>query len=275
MPPRVERVTDADDPRIAAFRVVGDPALARGTGGFVAEGRLVVRRAIEGGHRVGALLVSAAALEELRPVVEGLPGNAGVFVAETAVFRGVTGYNIHRGCLALVERPAPRDWREAADGAPVAAPLVLLEAVANPDNVGGVFRNAAAFGAAAVLLDPACSDPLYRKAVRTSMGTVLAVPFATIAPWPSAIDELRARGWLVAALTGTGEIALDECSRAAGPTRRLAWLLGHEGHGLSPDALAAADLRVRIPMAPGVDSLNVATAAAIALYASTASARRG
>lgn len=275
MPPSIENVTAPDDSRIAVFRAVADPVLAREAGAFVAEGRQVVRRAVEAGHRVRALLVSRAVLEELSSLVEGLSGDVRVFVAGNAVFRGVTGYDIHRGCLALVERPAACDWRRLVHEAPAAAPIILLEAVANPDNIGGVFRNAAAFGAAAVLLDPACSDPLYRKAVRTSMGAVLAVPFARMTPWPEALDDLRARGWLVAALATGGQVALDAFARTRGARTRVAWLLGHEGSGLSRAALAAVDHTVRIPMAPGVDSLNLATAAALALYATTRPAPAG
>ncbi len=266
MPPRVERVADGADPRIAAFRAIADPALAREAGSFVAEGRLVVRRAIEAGFRVRTLLVSGGALDDLAPVLDGLPEDVTAFVADTAVFRGVTGYNIHRGCLALVERPPARDWAALAGAASPGAPLVILERVANPDNIGGVFRNAAAFGAAAVLLSPGCSDPLYRKAVRTSMGSVLAVPFAVAQPWPQALVALREQGWLVAALTGVGETPLDAFVGGVPPAARVAWVLGHAGDGLAAATCAAADARVRIPMAPGVDSINVASAAAVALH---------
>lgn len=267
MPPRGEAIVDPDDPRIAAFRGVGDPALARELGCFVAEGRLVVSRVLaDPRYRVRALLLSPGAFDHLRHLLDP-HGSPRVFVAGDAVFQRVTGYNIHRGCLALVERPAPRDWVSLASGAPAGAAVVVLEAVGNPDNIGGVFRNAAAFGASAVLLDPACADPLYRKAVRTSMGTVLGVPFATMAPWPAAIGELRAAGWTVAALTGRGDADLATCVACQAASARVAWLLGHEGGGLSEPALAGADVRVRIPIADRVDSLNVAAAAAIALYA--------
>lgn len=267
MPPRVEHVAAPGDSRIAPFRVVGDPAIARETGGFVAEGRLVVRRAIDAGYRVRTLLVSAGALEDLKGALEVLAEDVDVFVAETAVFRGVTGHDIHRGCLALVDRPPARDWRALADAASQGAQLVALERVANPDNIGGVFRNAAAFGACGVLLSPGCSDPLYRKAVRTSMGTVLAVPYAVAHPWPQALSVLRERGWTVAALTGAGETTLEAFASGLAPDACVAWALGHEGEGLGAETRSLADARVRIPLAPGIDSLNVAVAAAVALHA--------
>jgi tRNA G18 (ribose-2'-O)-methylase SpoU len=274
MPTRAEAIVDPADPRIAAFRGVGDPALVREQGCFVAEGRLIVRRAIGDGRlRVRSLLVAARVLDTMSAVLQALPADAAVYVAGADVVRGVTGFNIHRGCLALVERPAPLDWRALVGDASAPATLVVLEAVANPDNIGGVFRNAAAFGATAVLLDPACSDPLYRKAIRTSMGAALAVPFATVAPWPGALAELRSLGWTVAALTGRGDQALAEFAARQDGLAKTALLLGHEGEGLSHAALAAADVTVRIPMAPGIDSLNVATAAAVALFAGRSSSQ--
>lgn len=268
---RAERIADAADPRIRPFAGVGDPALARACGVFVAEGRLVVRRVIaHGGYRVRALLLSDGAREDLDDVIAALPAGADLWRASPEVVRAVTGYDIHRGCLALVDRPAPRPWRDVVPADPEPATLVALEALANPDNIGGVFRNAAAFGAAAVLLDPASSDPLYRKAVRTSMGAAIAVPFARIAPWPAALADLRALGWTIAALTTAGDETLEEFTARAGAGGRIAWLAGHEGDGLSDAALAAADARVRIPMAEGADSINVATAVALALHASVA-----
>lgn len=267
MPPRVEHVAEAGDPRIAPFRGVGDPAIARDLDCFVAEGRLVVARVLaDNRYRVKALLLSPGAWEALRPLADR-PGGPEVFVAGAAVFHGVTGYNIHRGCLALVARPAPGDWRVLTHEADRAAPLAVLEAVGNPDNIGGVFRNAAAFGVSAVLLDRTCADPLYRKAVRTSMGATLAVPFATLAPWASGLADLRAAGWTVAALTGHGDLTLNAFVSGVAADTRVAWLLGHEGGGLSEEAMASADVRVRIPAADRVDSLNVATAAGIAFHA--------
>jgi tRNA G18 (ribose-2'-O)-methylase SpoU len=260
-------VDDPDDPRIAAYRNVPDPDLLIQGGVFVAEGRLVVRRLIEGQRfPVQSVMVNEAALVPLREVLathEGLP----IYLVPQAVMNGVTGFNIHRGCLAMAERPRPREWREVTAGARRA---IALERIANADNVGSVFRSAAAFGADAVLLERTCTDPLYRKAIRTSMGAALTVPFATAEPWPDVLHDL-ARGlpdtpWVVLAMT---------TSRAAPPLREIASelfdrpvvvVVGHEGEGLSDAALAACTHRARIPMTNNVDSLNVATAAAIALY---------
>src|SRR5262249_42643523 len=155
---------------------------------FIAEGRLVVRRMIESGrYDVRSLLLSEAALADLEPLLAGLEPAVSIYLARIADFRSITGYNIHRGCLALAVRPAPAALDDVLRAART---VVVLEGVTNADNVGGVFRNAAAFGAGAVLLSPTCCDPLYRKAIRTSMGAVLSVPFARAAPWPAAISLL-------------------------------------------------------------------------------------
>jgi tRNA G18 (ribose-2'-O)-methylase SpoU len=174
----------------------------------------------------------------------------------------LTGMDIHRGCLALVERPRLATVDEIVDRA---ATIIVLEAVANPDNVGGIFRNAAAFGVDAVLLSPPCSDPLYRKAIRTSMAATLHVPFARVTPWPSGLQTLRDRGFEIAALTPREPSrTLDDY--AAGPAAgRLALLVGAEGAGLSSEAEQMADVRIRIPVSTHVDSLNVTVATGIAL----------
>ena len=260
---RIERVAAADDRRIASFRDVADPELVRRRGQFIAEGRLVVRRVIEDGrHRVGAVLVNDAALAQLSATLARLPPDAPVYVCDTAVFVALTGYNIHRGCLALVDRRPPEALETVIAGA---ATIVVLEDVANADNVGAVFRHAAAFACDAIVLSPACCDPFYRKAIRTSMGAVLRVPFATAAPWPDALEAIRAAGFAIAALTPREPAEpLDVFARER--PARVALLAGTEGAGLSPDADARADVRLRIPISDAVDSLNVATAVAIALY---------
>lgn len=259
-------IHDPADPRVAPYRMVRDPALARETGCFVVEGRVVLRRLLASGrHRVRSLLLSPAAVAELGPELLALSGATEVFVSDLDLVRAVTSFNLDRGCLALVERPAPRPWRDLlTELAPPA--VVVLERIGNPDNVGGIFRSAAAFGLGAVLLGPGCADPLYRKAVRTSMGATTQVAFADLAPWPDALPALRALGWSIVALTPHAEFDLRSWSRRRTAGQRIALLLGQESTGLSPEALAAADVQVAIPMAPGMESLNVATAAAIALY---------
>jgi len=176
---------------------------------------------------------------------------------------GVTGFSFHRGCLAIGRRPPVRSWRDLSIGA---RPLLALERVGNVDNVGSIFRNAAAFGAGGVLLQADCADPLYRKAIRTSMGASLMVPYAAAEPWPGVLRELRDAGWSTVALTPAADATPlpDTVTAIAGGP--VALVLGHEGDGLTPEAIEACTHRARIPMASGVDSVNVATAAAIALY---------
>jgi tRNA G18 (ribose-2'-O)-methylase SpoU len=253
----------ADDPRIADYRNVPDPELLASHGVFVAEGRHVVRRLLtESRFRARSLLVTAAALDMLGDQLDGIP-DLPIFVVEQAAMTEITGFNIHRGCLAIGDRPAPVPWTDVVGDARL---VIVLEGVANADNVGGIFRNAAAFGAGAVLLGPSCTDPLYRKAIRTSMGAALRVPFAAMDDWPTDLTRLRERGFSVVALTPDVHAApLHACAPALRDDR-VALLLGHEGGGLSADALQAATVRVRIPTSDAVDSLNVASAAAIALY---------
>ena len=264
----VFEVTGTDDPRLADYRNIPDPDLLRSHGLFIAEGRHVVRRLLTSTRfRTRSLLLTPPARLGLAGVLASAP-SLPVFVVSQEAMNTVTGFNIHRGCLAAGERPAPSRWQDVAAGA---VRLVVVERVANADNVGGIFRNAAAFGAGAVLLGPACADPLYRKAIRTSMGATLQTPFAAMEDWPADLFRLKAQGFGLWALTpSAGARPLWHVD----PPARVALLVGHEGEGLSDAALAAADVRARIPMAERVDSLNVATAVAIALYEITASASR-
>lgn len=259
-----ERIGAASDPRIASFGDVPDAERLRSQGLFVAEGRLVVARILEDPrYRVRAVLVNDASYRELATAFDRLSAGVSIFVADRSVIRDLTGHDLHHGCLALVERPP------AAPAAAVltsAETVVILEGVSNADNVGGVFRNAAAFGAS-VLLSPACCDPLYRKAIRTSMGAALRVPFTRLDDWPSALADVRAAGFTIAALTPREPAETLALFRRRPRAARLAWLVGTEGAGLSAAAEAAADHRVRIPISEAVDSLNVAVAVGIALQA--------
>jgi tRNA G18 (ribose-2'-O)-methylase SpoU len=253
-------VSREDDPRLQYYRHVGDPAWLDASGLFVAEGRLVVERLIEhGGFVVDSVLVTPAAFRALESRLD--PAWV-VFVAEPAVVNGVTGFTFHRGCLALVRRPRqPLPLSAFAH----ARRLVLLEAVGNPDNIGGIFRSAAAFGADAVLLDPSCGDPFYRKAVRTSMGAVLRLPSTRVDPWLHGLATLRDMGVTIVALAPAGELTIEEFAATLSPDARLALLAGAEGQGLSTATLAAAHVTVRIPVDPRSDSLNVVVAVSIAL----------
>jgi tRNA G18 (ribose-2'-O)-methylase SpoU len=215
----------------------------------------------DGRYRLRSILVNEAALRDLHPLVGGLDPGVPVYLCGNGDFQGITGFHIHRGCLALVERPAPQSIVDVLAGA---GTVVVLEGVANADNVGGVFRNAAAFGAAVILTPTAC-DPLYRKAIRTSMGAVLTVPFARADEWPAALTGIRDAGFTLAALTPREpSVPLAEWR----PGRaRIALLVGAEGAGLSAEAASRADVRVRIPTTGAVDSLNLAVAVGIALFA--------
>ena len=174
----------------------------------------------------------------------------------------VVGFNFHRGCLAVGERSAELPLDALLD----TRLLVVLEGVTNPDNVGGVFRNAMAFAAGGVLLAPGCSDPLYRKAIRVSMGGTLVVRFARAAPWPGALARLREHGFTIVALTPDGDVDVAELGTSRPVPERVALLLGAEGESVSPAARAAADVAVAIRMAGRGHSLNVATASGIALH---------
>jgi tRNA G18 (ribose-2'-O)-methylase SpoU len=251
-----------NEPRTAEYAGLADPELARSHGLFVAEGRLVVRRVIEDGrYAIRSLLLTAAAQQQLGSLLARLDPAVPVHVCPVQSFRGITGFNLHRGCVALVARPPQIDADALAGRARL---LVMLESIADPDNVGGIFRNAAAFGADGVLLDAATADPLYRKAIRTSMAATLRVPFARV-QWPEMFPTLRALEYTIAALTPHGPAEpLDRFAQRPRPAR-LVLLLGNEGAGLSAAAAASADIRVQIPINTDVDSLNVAVAAGIAL----------
>jgi tRNA G18 (ribose-2'-O)-methylase SpoU len=264
----VERLTGPDDPRVADYRDFAEHELVRSRGLFIAEGRLVVRRLIEDRrHTLRSVLVSEAAHRALEATLAAV--HAPVYICEASDFTGITGHDLHRGCLALVERPAALDLHAILEPLGPMATLIVLEGVANADNVGGVFRNAAAFGADGVLLDPTCCDPLYRKAIRTSMGAVLRMPFSRVDAWPYDLAELRDAGFEIAALTPREPAVSIEAFAGSRPSR-VALLVGSEGAGLTKGAETAADCRVRIPIAPEVDSLNLAVAVGIALHRLTA-----
>jgi len=263
----IYHVSREDDPRLKPYRHVGDAAWLEARGLFVAEGRLVVERLLSlacqeiehGGFVVDSVLLTEAAC---RAIESRLDPAWVVLVAEPAIVDGVTGIKFHRGCLGLVRRPSqPLPLSALAN----TRRLVLLEAVGNPDNIGGVFRSAAALGADAVLLDRACGDPFYRKAVRTSMGAVLRLPSTRIDPWLDGLATLRNMGFTIVALAPAGELTIDEFAATLSPDTRLALLAGSEGEGLSTAAREAAHVTVRIPVDARSDSLNVVVAVSIAL----------
>ena len=268
MPLEPALVADAQDARLAPYRDLRDPAAAVRDGLFVLEGRLLVEHLLASSLSTHSVLVSSDHLARLRSLLAAHPAPPPVLVADTALIRTVVGYSFHRGCLALARRP-PLEPLHAflSRVTDPDAIVVALEGVDNPDNLGGVFRNAMAFGAAGVLLSPGCGDPLYRKAVRVSMGGALAVPFLHAEDWPTALTTLRSAGFTLLALTpGPGARDITDLGGAITRPARTALLVGAEFSGLSAVTRAAADLAVGIRMARGVDSLNLASAKAIALH---------
>lgn len=262
----IERIESASDPRLIPYHGLRDAELLRARHRFAAEGRMVVRRVIEDSrYRVESILVNQAALNDLEQTVASLSADVPVMVCAPDVLTSVAGYDVHRGCLALVHRPPAKSVDEIVAAANT---LVVLEAVTNADNVGGVFRNAAAFGAGAVVLSPTCCDPLYRKAIRTSMGAALRVPFARAADedWPGVLVKIRRAGFTIGALTPRAPSEALETFAARPRPSKIALVVGTEGAGLTPAVESAADHRVRIPISGAVDSLNVAVATGIVLY---------
>ena len=241
------------------YRDLKDPAALARQGLFVAEGRFVVRRLLASPRfNPRSVLVTPIAFDAIRDVV---PSSLPCHIVDQATMDSIVGFNIHRGCLALAERPD----LPAIDRFTLAAlaRVVVLEGVNNPDNIGGIFRSAAAFGAELVVLGPGSGDPFYRKAIRTSMAATLEVPIAIADRWPGALEVLRAAGLQVIALTPAADaLALEDLPRGG----RMALLFGTEGAGLSAPALASVDRRVRIRTTDRVDSLNVTVAASIAMH---------
>jgi tRNA G18 (ribose-2'-O)-methylase SpoU len=260
---RLVELTDPRDPRLSDYVDLRDASLRKSLesahGLFIAEGEKVVRRAVTAGHAVRSFLMAPRWVDGLRDVLDAA-GDVPCYVVPEQVAEAVTGFHVHRGALASLHRKPRLGVEEVlAD----ACTVVMLEDVVDHTNVGAVFRTAAALGVDAVLLSPRCADPLYRRAVKVAMGAVFSLPYARVEDWHGAADLLRGRGFRVVALTPAADaVPVEQAVRA----ERVALLLGSEGHGLSPRSLGAADLRARIPMARGVDSLNIAAAAAIACH---------
>ncbi|MEN3611072.1 RNA methyltransferase [Plantactinospora sp. ZYX-F-223] len=258
-----EVITDPEDPRIADYRALTDVELRTRweppNGLFIAEGELVLRRAVRAGYRPRSFLVDPKRADQLGDLVTG---DAPVYAASPAVLERATGFHVHRGVLGSFHR---RELPTVAQVLRDARRVAVLEDVNNHTNLGAVFRGAAALGVDAVLLSPTCADPLYRRSVRVSMGEVFAVPYAKFDRWPAGLAEVRAAGYAVLAMTPAPDaVPIQRLTPAQ--RHRAALLLGAEGAGLTPAAQAASDARVVIPMRRGVDSLNVAAAAAVAFW---------
>ena len=262
------RIEDPADERLADYVGLTDVALRRRTeperGLYIAESEKVIRRALAAGHRPRSFLMAQRWLTDLADVVaQAEAAGTPVFVGESEVIERLTGFHLHRGALAAMHRPPLPD---VGDLVADARRVMVLEDVVDHTNVGAVFRSAAALGVDTVLITPRCADPLYRRAIRVSMGTVFQVPWTRISPWPQGMALLQQSGFTVATLAlAEDAVSLDEL--AADPPERLALVLGTEGDGLSHHTIAGADLSVTIPMRGGVDSLNVAAAGAVAAWA--------
>jgi tRNA G18 (ribose-2'-O)-methylase SpoU len=255
-------VTDPDDPRLAAFADIRERDLVGRHGRFIAEGEVVLRVLLDApAFVVESVLVSARVAAAGRPWFGLIPEGAALLAVDDAVMERVAGFHVHRGILALARRRAEPTLAELLSGLPERAMVLAAIGIANHDNMGGLFRNAAAFGVDAVLCDATCCDPLYRKAIRVSVGGVFRVPFIRQGDAEAMVGALQAAGFDCVGLTPAAPTLLTELR----PGPRVALVLGAEGPGLPPDVLSR--LRpVRIGMAPGFDSLNVATAGAVALH---------
>jgi tRNA G18 (ribose-2'-O)-methylase SpoU len=259
----IERIDTANDSRLDPYRSLPAHDAKRRDAPFVVETREVVRQLLTSRRfAVQSVLLTESARAALAEHLERRP-ELRVYLAPLPVLKHVVGFDFHRGCLALGDRGVEPPLDEVL--APRPPRLVLLEEASNPDNVGGVLRVARALGGDAVLLSAGCCDPLYRKTVRVSMGAALTVPWARIAAWEAALARLRAAGYTLIALTSRGETDVAALGATLPVPARAALLVGAEGQGLRPTTLAAADFRLRIPMAEGVDSLNLVTACAVAL----------
>lgn len=296
---QLRRITELGDPTLDDYLRMTDVKLRSRVeverGLFMAESFEVISRAMDAGMAPRSFLMSEKWLPKFAPLYERFP-EVPVFVGEEALLEQLTGFHLHRGALAAMQRPELPGVTELLEGARTVAVLedivdhtnvrcsrisgvsppaesserrsriAILDSLVDHTNVGACFRSAAAMGVDAVLVTPTCADPLYRRAIRVSMGTVFQVPWTRIDPWPSGVDQLKAEGYVVAGMTlGDGAIALDEL--VAEDHQRLALVFGTEGHGLGSQTEKVLDRRVTIPMAGGVDSLNVAASSAVAFYA--------
>jgi len=257
-------IADLADSRLADYAHLTDVALKKSGGEhglYLAESLLVLQRALRAGHVPRSVLALGPSADEALSAVADF--DIPVFAGPPELLEQLTGYLLHRGLIASMHRPALPSVSSLLS---TAKRVVILENVVDPTNVGAIFRSVAAIGADAVLVTPRCSDPFYRRAIRVSMGTVLQVPWTRTPDWPALQAELVEANFHVAALALT-EDAVDLRTFASSAPERVALVLGTEGEGLTPEALAAANTVVQVPMRHGIDSLNVAAAAAVAMYA--------
>lgn len=255
----------AEDPRVSDYTRLTDTSLRRlrepAEGMYIAESSKVLRRAVDAGHIPRSFFLAEKWLPDLQDILERFP-EVPAYVGTPDILEAITGFHLHRGALAAMQRPAPL---ELAGILANAQRIAILEDIVDHTNIGAIFRSAAALGVDAVLVSPQCADPLYRRAIRVSMGTVFQVPWLRLGSWPGALADLRTAGFTTAALA-LEEDSLTLQELGARRYEKLALILGTEGDGLSRSTLAEVDLTVRIPMQRGVDSLNVAAASAVAFW---------
>ncbi|WP_061966091.1 TrmH family RNA methyltransferase [Demequina aurantiaca] len=259
-------IESADDPRLSDYRGLTDVALRRSLeaerGLYMAEGAKVIARAVRAGHSPRSLLMTPKWVHGIVEALGAAATDVTLYVAPDDVLEEVTGYQVHRGALAAMHRPV---LPSVADLVRDARRVVVLEGIVDHTNVGAIFRSVAGIGADAVIVSPTCADPLYRRSVKVSMGTVFQVPWTRAETWPGVLDELRESGFVVAGMAlAEGAVPLDEF--AARADDRVALVMGTEGDGMTRAALDHVDVPVVIPMVGGVDSLNVAAASAVALW---------
>jgi tRNA G18 (ribose-2'-O)-methylase SpoU len=256
-------ISDPTDPRLADYRDLRDVQLRQSLeaehGLFLAEGEKVVRRAVEGGFPVRSFLMAPRWLPGLADVIEA--SDAPCYVLPESLAEEVTGFHVHRGALASLRRTPLPTVDDVVDGART---LVVCEDVVDHTNMGAIFRSAAALGVDGVLLSPRCADPLYRRSVKVAMGTVFALPWTRLPDWYNAMQEVAAHGFTTVALTLAEEA--QPLDQAVAGLDKVALVLGSEGHGLSAHWKRTAQRSAVIPMRPGIDSLNVAAATAVACY---------
>jgi tRNA G18 (ribose-2'-O)-methylase SpoU len=266
-------ISSLDDPRVDVYRNVRDADLRGRVGIFMAESELVLRRLLKTPQRLHSMLLSPEKFERLRAALFDLPTRVPVYVAELTLIHEIAAFHVHRGVLAAGLRLRPEELsldaalghlRPPAHYRAKSATLVITEGMTNVDNMGAIFRNAAAFGVAGIVLDPSCCDPLYRKAIRVSMGHALSIPYAITADWPDDLNRLKTEWdmFIVGAESTPDSVPLWQLPRH----NRIAIAFGSEGHGLSPATLARCDVVCAIPMSADVPSINVAVASAVFLY---------
>lgn len=266
---QITEITDLADPALDDYLRMTDVRLRSRVeverGLFMAESFEVISRAMDAGMAPRSFLMSEKWLAKFAPLYERFP-EVPVFVGAEPLLEQLTGFHLHRGALAAMQRPVLPAVEELLAATGGRSRIAVLENLVDHTNVGACFRSAAAMGVDAVLVTPQCADPLYRRSIRVSMGTVFQVPWTRIENWPASVHDLQEAGYVVAGLTlGEGAITLDDL--AAEDHENLALVLGSEGHGLMGSTDRALDRRVTIPMQHGVDSLNVAAASAVAFYA--------